>query len=145
MFYISSKKNDLLGVTDTKDNIEEFYSKEDLAKIFLESHIKINGLTYTGSSFKIEVKNLALIFIENLQNGDVFMLDGKPAMRIEETGMRDFSIFSDGKMLNISRKSLLNGDYNVSTKAVSDTNKKAIISNYLTLFPSSQLSLYLRV
>lgn len=145
MFYISSKKNDLLGVTDTKDNIEEFYSKEDLAKIFLECHIKINGFTYTGSSFKIEVKNLALISIENLQNGDVFMLNGEPAMKVEETSMRNFSIFNRGKMLSISRKSLLNGDYNVNTKAVSDTDKKAIISSYLTLFPSSRLSLYLGV
>lgn len=145
MFYISSTKNDLLGVTDTDDGVEEFYPKEELSKISLENRIKINGFTYTGSSFKVEVKNPALIFIENLQNGDVLMLDGKPAMRVGETGSRDFNIFRDDSIIKVSRKNLLRGDCKVSDKAVSDADRKALISRYLELYPSSHLSMFLKV
>lgn len=143
MFYISSKNGDNLGVTDTADNVEEFYTKAQLANFFRNNNIRINGFTYTGSSFKVEVKNPALIFIENLQNGDVFILDGKPAMRVGETGLRDFNIFRDDSVIKVSRKNLLRGDYKVSDKAVSDTDRKALISRYLKLYPSTHLSMFL--
>ena len=145
MFYISSKNGDKLGVTDTRDNKEEFYTKDELSKICRENRIRINGFTYTGSSFKVEVKNLALIFIESLQNGDVFILDDKPAMRIGETGARNFSIFRDSSIIKLSRENLLKGVYKISNKAVSNVDKKALISNYLELYPSSSLSVYLNV
>lgn len=145
MFYVSSIKNDLLGVTDTDDGVEEFYSKEELSKISLENRIGINGFTYTGSSFKVEVKSPALIFIENLKNGDVFILDEKPAMRVGETSKRDFNIFRGNSIVMISRKSLLRGDCKVSNKNVSDIDRKALISSYLELYPSSHLSMFLKV
>lgn len=145
MFYISSKNDDKLGVTDTRDNKEEIYTKDELSKICRENRIRINGFTYTGSSFKVEVKNPALIFIESLQNGDVFILDDKPAMRIGETGARNFSIFRDNSIIKLSRENLLKGVYKISNKAVSNVDKKALISNYLELYPSSSLSLYLNV
>ena len=145
MFYISSKNGDMLGVTDTCDNKEEIYTKDELSKICRENRIRINGFTYTGSSFKVEVKNPALIFIERLQNGDVFMLDGKPAMKIGETGARNFSIFRDSSIIKLSRENLLKDVYKISNKAVSDVDKKALLKNYLELYPSSSLSVYLNV
>ena len=145
MFYISSKNGDMLGVTDTKDGVEEIYSKDELSKIVSKNRIRINGFTYTGSRFNVEVKNPDLIFIENLQNGDVFMLDGKPAMRIGETGARNFSIFRDSSIIKLSRKDLLKGIYKINNKAISDVDKKVLIKNYLELYPSSSLSVYLKV
>lgn len=145
MFYISSKNGDMLGVTDTKDGVEEIYSKDELSKIVIKNRIRINGFTYTGSRFNVEVKNPDLIFIENLQNGDVFMLDEKPAMRVGETGTRNFSIFRDSSIIKLSRKDLLKGIYKISNKAISDVDKKALIKNYLELYPSSSLSVYLNV
>ena len=127
MFYISSKNGDMLGVTDSKDGVEEIYSKDELSKIVIKNRIRINGFTYTGSRFNVEVKNPDLIFIENLQNGDVFMLDEKPAMRIGETGARNFSIFRDSSIIKLSRKDLLKGIYKISNKAISDVDKKALI------------------
>lgn len=47
MFYVSSKKGDLYGVTDTKDEVEEFYSKEQLFKYCTEG-IKIAGIFGTS-------------------------------------------------------------------------------------------------
>ena len=145
MFYISSKNGDMLGVTDSKDGVEEIYSKDELSKIVIKNRIRINGFTYTGSRFNVEVKNPDLIFIENLQNGDVFMLDEKPAMRIGETGARNFSIFRDSSIIKLSRKDLLKGIYKISNKAISDVDKKALIKNYLELYPSSSLSVYLKI
>ena len=117
----------MLGVTDSKDGVEEIYSKDELSKIVIKNRIRINGFTYTGSRFNVEVKNPDLIFIENLQNGDVFMLDEKPAMRIGETGARNFSIFRDSSIIKLSRKDLLKGIYKISNKAISDVDKKALI------------------
>ena len=145
MFYISSKNGDMLGVTDTNDGVEEIYSKDELSKFVIKNRIKINGFTYTGSSFNVEIKNPTLIFIENLQNGDVFILDDKPAMKIGETGARNFSIFRDSSIIKLSRENLLKDVYKISNKAVSDVDKKALLKNYLELYPSSSLSVYLNV
>ena len=46
MFYISSIRNNLVGITDTYDNIEEFYSVADIKEF--PSHIKINGVSSKG-------------------------------------------------------------------------------------------------
>lgn len=43
MFYVSSMKNGKFGVTDTKDGVEEFYSKEELFS-FCKMDIDISGV-----------------------------------------------------------------------------------------------------
>lgn len=44
MFYVSSKKDNLIGVTDTSDNIEEFYTSEQIST-FISRGIKITGVS----------------------------------------------------------------------------------------------------
>ena len=45
MFYVSSRNDKgLFGVTDTKDNIEEFYTKDDLLQIVSTSMFCIDGV-----------------------------------------------------------------------------------------------------
>ena len=46
MFYVSSIKNNLIGIMDTYDNIEEFYSVVDIKEF--PSYIKINGVSSKG-------------------------------------------------------------------------------------------------
>ena len=45
MFYISSKKNNTYGVTDTSDGIEEFYTIEQLKELILRG-FRIKGCSY---------------------------------------------------------------------------------------------------
>ena len=45
MFYISSKKNNTYGVTDTSDGIEEFYTIEQLKELILQG-FRIKGCSY---------------------------------------------------------------------------------------------------
>lgn len=33
MFYVSSKQDNLIGVTDTSDNIEEYYTLEQISTL----------------------------------------------------------------------------------------------------------------
>ena len=57
MFYISSLKDNLIGVTDTRDGIEEFYKDKDIFKL-LESGIEIYGtnkFNYKSNSNPIEI------------------------------------------------------------------------------------------
>lgn len=42
MFYVFSKKDNLIGVTDTSDNIEEFYTLEQIYT-FINNGVKLSG------------------------------------------------------------------------------------------------------
>lgn len=44
MFYVSSRKGDLFGITDTSDGVEEFYTLNDITK-FVDQDIPIEGIT----------------------------------------------------------------------------------------------------
>lgn len=46
MFYVSSIKGDKIGVTDTSDNIEEFYSDSQIVDIINKGKVKIYGTNY---------------------------------------------------------------------------------------------------
>lgn len=143
MFYISSKNGDKLGVTDTKDNVEEFYTKEELADFFFNHRIKIFGFTYTGSKFNIEVKSTSLIKLESLSNGDVFKLGGVLCMRVSETGTRDFDIFLNNEIKKLGRKDLLVNKYKVEVVDISENDKLELAEQYIRLKPTSQLSFWL--
>lgn len=144
MFYISSKNGDKLGVTDTNDNVEEFYTKAQLANFFRNNNIRINGFTYTGSDFKIEVKSISLIKLEQLEDGDVFYLDGKIAIKIEELGERNFSIYCNGKCMKLLRRDLANNKYKINLKSIPESEKIAIIKEYINYNPTGILSYRLR-
>ena len=45
MFYVSSIKGDKIGVTDTADGVEEFYTDSQIVQ-FLESKVDIYGTSY---------------------------------------------------------------------------------------------------
>lgn len=48
MFYVSCKSREKIGVLDTKDDVVEYYTKEDLIKITEEYGVKILGFSKYG-------------------------------------------------------------------------------------------------
>lgn len=143
MFYVNSKNDSKYGVIDTDDNVEEFYTKEELSDFFFNHRIKIFGVTYTGSKFNIEVKSTSLIKLESLSNGDVFKLDGVLCMRVGETGTRDFDIFLNNEIKKLRRKDLLANKYKVEVVDISENDKLESVKQYIKLKPTSQLSCWL--
>ena len=80
MFYVSSIKDNLVGITDTYDNIEEFYSVYDIKEF--PSHIKINGVSSKG----IEKINLG----EAILTRDIVKkIDCKKELTFEVVNLRD--------------------------------------------------------
>lgn len=153
MFYISSHKYkgsvEVWGVTDTDDGIEEFYTLGQLGKFFKENGIRINGLVYTGSSFKCYIKSLAIIALEGLQIGDSFILKddktAKQVLYVGRTSLDDFNIFYDGSICKLMRKELLqNKDkYYIDTKGISKDVDISLKKAFVKAYPTSQLSAYL--
>lgn len=127
MLYVSSKNGDKIGVTDTDDNVEEIYTKEQLARAFRVLGLRINGFIYTGSDFRIEVKNIPLINMERIQNMGIFYLNNTLSIKIGETTLRDFNIFDGNKYTTIKRKDLLSGKYRVSSLVGDNVNIIALV------------------
>ena len=50
MFYVSSEGNERYGVTDTKDNVEEYYTKQELLS-FINQGVSIKGYVPTSDIF----------------------------------------------------------------------------------------------
>ena len=60
MFYVSSYKDDLIGITDSEDDIEEFYTKEFLSNLNIEI-IRFNKELPLGYNFETDCFILTLI------------------------------------------------------------------------------------
>lgn len=81
MFYVSSLKYSiqgykLWGITDTDDNVEEFYTEHEIIEIFKKiGYTSIKGATHTGSSIKFERLTLAIISIMDLSKDSSFKLN----------------------------------------------------------------------
>ena len=48
MFYVSNISGVTVGVTDTLDNVEEFYTARDLMSLIKKYNLKISGVDWTG-------------------------------------------------------------------------------------------------
>lgn len=55
MFYISSKKDGLYGVTDTEDGVEDFYTLKELGEIVKTCKLDIKGLKIHQGKFSVNV------------------------------------------------------------------------------------------
>ena len=140
---------DTVGVMDTEDGVEEYYTKPDLEKLIRANSfkIKIEGMTYTGSKFVYERKNESIVRLERLNRGDSFRLvssDGtsNEVLYIGENGVRDFLYFdSSGNKYILKRKHLLSGMYSVRLDSVHRTSE--LRSLYKQLHPTSQLSQFI--
>lgn len=92
MFFISSlMSGGNIGVTDTNDGVEEFYTMDELSNIVKSHNIRIEGFIYTGSFWKTRVKTADIVALEQMRLGDFFLLhrDGfkdEWVMYLGETG-----------------------------------------------------------
>lgn len=80
MFYVSSKNNGLLGVTDSKDGVEEFYTSAELKNIATSLNLDIWGFLDENNIFEVDInkflniiKNCTLLY-ENLELGNTVMV-----------------------------------------------------------------------
>ena len=75
MFYISNlKAGGYVGVTDTADGVEEFYTMDELSNLVKSYNIRIEGFIYTGSFWKTRVKTVDIVALEQMRLGDFFLL-----------------------------------------------------------------------
>ncbi len=65
-----------LVIVDTSDNVEETYPQEVIFDAIRESrfNLKILGITYSGSDFRLHKYCRSLVYLENLSNGDCLKL-----------------------------------------------------------------------
>lgn len=81
MFYLSgNKRGNLLGVVDTDDNIEEFYTPEFLNNLGLEI-IRFNKELKIGYSFKTKCFKFTLIEEDNIIGWELEALEGTDTFR----------------------------------------------------------------
>lgn len=148
MYYISSFKYNkdfikVYGVTDTKDGIEEFYTKEDLGE-FVNLGVSIEGLVYTGSDYKCYIKNLSIIMLEKLCKGDCFILLTREAEKyllyLGEDSLGNFGVFDGEKTFKLKKKDLLDNVYFVKPNTNVDMELE-LRQSYVKFSPTSCLSL----
>lgn len=152
MFYISSRKYkgsvELWGVTDTRDGVEEFFTKGMLGKFFKEQGVRIEGLVYTGSDFHCYIKNLSIIALENLSKGDVFILSSgetdKYVLYIGRDALDSFIVFDGKSTSKLTRKALLSGNYTIKTDKLDADKEISLRQSYIKAVPTSTLSLHLQ-
>lgn len=87
MFYISSKRdNNLLGITDSKDGVEEFYPVKEVKGIIKKCNLDVWGFTYKfddlasfNESFIVDINK----FLDIIKSCDIlFKTQSKPVNKI---------------------------------------------------------------
>lgn len=76
MFYISGKKNDLYGIVDTNDNVEEFYTA-DQVKYIINSGITIQGarvMHIQGNSVKYDSLKVNTKYLKGTASDEIASL-----------------------------------------------------------------------
>lgn len=79
MFYLSSISHNYpevkYGITDTVDNVTEFYTKVEVLEILKKiGFTSIKGVVFTGSDLKFRRTSPVIEYINSLQNGSFFTL-----------------------------------------------------------------------
>lgn len=76
MFYVSNFDDDKWGITDTSDNVEEFYSEDELKKFPVDFLVRVLGLgavilTNNGVVFKTTIRRTRKAVIDSTDNQEV--------------------------------------------------------------------------
>lgn len=82
MFYLKDYYYDVHGedkklvIVDTSDNVEETYPQEVVFDAIRKSrfNLKILGITYSGSDFRLQKYCRSLVYLRNLSHGDCLKL-----------------------------------------------------------------------
>lgn len=141
MFYVSAKYHDGVGITDTEDGVIERYTYEQIAKIIKEYKIRVYGLVYTGSKYKARVTSPELVDLEEIEDGTVFLLDGKLVMRVSRD-VFSFIIFDGTSNVRIPDKDLIARKHKVEF-GVSDEVSDKIQYVFCKKYSTNPLRIYL--
>lgn len=74
MFYISSVKDKMIGVTDTDDGIEEWYTRDQVTQFLTEFNTLIRGAVHDSKGLSVTVTTPELIKVEEMPMGSAFEL-----------------------------------------------------------------------
>ena len=111
MFWVSSKNGDMFGVTDTSDNVEEFFKEKELIKICLDDMLDIDGVDILSDKVCVvdKIKNTLMFFIK----GD--LEEAFSTMTMSGTwftlSLKSEKLGSYSKLLNVRRTGANRYDY----------------------------------
>lgn len=153
MFYISSKKyfgSDIkYGVTDTSDNVEEFYTEDELASLFKKTHTYIKGMDFLGSRFRFKVTNTNIILADSLRLGDIVLFDLNGTMKygifLDITSLGDgYLFYFDGEEdTRVAKSKLLDGSCKL-VKSEEGHVREALYRKFKEVAPNHNLWGYVR-
>lgn len=149
MYYISdlnhTKEAILYGVTDTKDGVKEFYTKEQIYKMVKSIGLKIEGATLTGSGIKLTRKYPNEALLENLEKGACIIYEYEPVMYVGLNGKSDFVFFDlNGEFITVKKSVLQKAPNKIDTSKTVDNGTVEYFHNFFKeTNPTHQLSQWL--
>ena len=116
MFYVSSKKENLFGVTDTEDNVTEYYTKSDILKI--SQDVEIDGVDLAENMLcmvKMPAETVSLFKQGNIHLALSSMTLNNPyfGLRFQSKPTEGEMTFVNHQVLNISRTGVNSFSYDL--------------------------------
>lgn len=113
MFYYSGNQSGKYGITDSVDNITEYYTEDELYSILQKiGFTSIKGIVYTGSKLKFRETTPVIETLSTLQKGTKFKIRFDGVMHdytmLGVTALDDgWFVMYKGVQTTIKKKSLL--------------------------------------
>ena len=113
MFYVNNKNDDLYGVIDTDDNVDDFFTRDELFNFVEKQNIEIDGVDTSSHTICIvkPVKETVRLF----RQGKVHLAVSTMSIENNRVGVRFKSKPTSGEMKFVS-----NGCINIARRGVND-------------------------
>lgn len=86
MYWVSSKKDNLYGVTDTSDNVETYFTARELIEIAVEDSVEIDGVSVDEG--KVCIVRLKNDTIRLFKQGKVHLAISTMSLQTDTIGLR---------------------------------------------------------
>lgn len=117
MFYVGDIRHTVkgieYGITDTSDNVTEYFNKESIYEILkILGYSAIKGVVHTGSDLRIRITTPIIEYINTVPNNSYFKLEIEGVIctfeRLRELGTADgWLVHKDGKLTKLFKKDLI--------------------------------------
>lgn len=117
MFYVGDIRHTIkgieYGITDTNDNVTEYFNKESIYEILkILGYTAIKGVVHTGSGLRIRITTPIIEYINTVPNNSYFKLEIEGVIctfeRLRELGTADgWLVHKDGKLNKLFKKDLI--------------------------------------
>ena len=134
MYYISSKKGTLYGVTDTKDGVEEFYSVSNLSKIYKIHHLDIKGFEIRDGKIRVSICGSSKDILTELEEEYCWFTRDNSYLEYQiKDGIYSFTRYSDGTIISDIRAELgiIDSVYKLYEKLMSNISDVSELMIYL--------------